>query len=280
MSESHSDPPGASPPESPAPSVQSAPLAPAAPPPLESPAKDEAAASKAQSTIEPPLSAQAATPVEILPKSAADSVIEAAPRWVPAAPAVLAGSDGRTPLAEPSPPIPTLQEAAAFSFWRRRPTPIALRVRVGLAFFLVAFGGFVMGRLTAPTPTAPSQPLARSAAPFMEMTSVATAAMLAPVPPALTTAPSSTAAAQAAMPGGPSGLEPAEKPLAAAALPSVPQAAYAPSVQPDSQPTRRIGAAGARSVTPIPSATMRVVNPFVQAVHDDIAEDDALHKKR
>jgi hypothetical protein len=114
----------------------------------------------------------------------------------------------------------------------------------------------------------------------MEMAPVATAAMLAPIPPALTTAPSSTAAAQAAIPGGPRDLAPAEKPLAAAALPTVPQAAYAPSVQPDSQPPRWIGAAGARSVTPIPSATMRAVNPFVQAVHDDIAEDDALHKKR
>jgi hypothetical protein len=29
----------------------------------------------------------------------------------------------------------------------------------------------------------------------------------------------------------------------------------------------------------IPSATTRPVNSFVQAVHDDIAEDEASHKK-
>jgi hypothetical protein len=117
----------------------------------------------------------------------------------------------------------------------------------------------------------------------MEMTSVATAAVLAPIPPALTTAPRS--AGQTRMPSGPRDLEPAD-------LSTAPQAALAPTIHPPSQPPRRIGAAGARPATSvgsaeaeamtavIPSATTPQGNSFVQAVHDDIADDEASQKKR
>ncbi|MGO9836613.1 MAG: hypothetical protein ACLP1X_20645 [Polyangiaceae bacterium] len=102
---------------------------------------------------------------------------------------------------------------------------------------------------------------------------------LAPLPPALTTLPPSMAV-----------------PVATAA----PQPALPPTAEPDSQPQpqsqppppRRMGPAAVSPATPvrgtaatstteaIPPATVSTVNSFVQAVHDDIAEDEASHKKR
>jgi hypothetical protein len=86
-------------------------------------------------------------------------------------------------------------------------------------------------------------------------------------------------------------LEQPNKPIAAAATSSTPLAAPAATVVPDSQAARRTGPSAARPVTSarsdepesapvaVPSATARPVNSFVQAVHDDIAEDEATHKK-
>jgi hypothetical protein len=226
----------------------------------------------------PPVEAAAAVPaaapvepVEAVQDISADDVIEAAPPKVP----------------EPLPVLSAPAASPALSPERRESPPIAFRV--GFAFLLVAVG-FGAGRLTAPGSTAAYQPVARSAPPpAIETASVAAAATLAPIPALATPPPSSEL--QAAMPSGPRGLEPVEKPPAVAAASVVPHAASAPVVGADSQASRRTGVANAPPLTSarsveaestsavIPSATTRPVNSFVQAVHDDIAEDEASHKK-
>jgi len=202
------------------------------------------------------------------------------------APAVISGLDRRPPASGHSPPASAAKDAATSSWGRREPTPIARRV--GFALFLVSLG-FGIGRLTAPRPTA-FQALAPRATPSVEPTSVANAVMVPPVSPALAAAPPVATTVLAEMPTGPHDPEPAEKALAAAALPAVPPATSAPTLEPDSPPPRRMGPAVTRSPAAVHSAESasktavipsapRQVNSFVQAVHDDIAEDEASHKK-
>jgi hypothetical protein len=132
----------------------------------------------------------------------------------------------------------------------------------------------------------------------MDTTSAATAVSVAPVPTEVAAAPPpSTAPVQVAKPSAAPDLAPAEKPLVPASAPAlptmVPLAASASTVPP-SQAPRRTGAAApagrpvasARTAATeqativIPSTPAPQGNPFVQAVHNDIAEDEASHKKR
>jgi hypothetical protein len=201
---------------------------------------------------------------------------------------MLSLSDGGPTSAEPFPLIPTVRDVSPLSSRRREPTSVVLRA--GLAFFLVALG-FGIGRLTAPMPTASVQSIAHSPPASGETTPVAAAAMPPVAPPPLAPVPPPTVLVPLAMPSFSRDLEQPNKPIAAAATSSTPLAAPAAMVVPDPQATRRTGppaarpVASARSDEPesapaaVPAATARPVNSFVQAVHDDIAEDEATHKK-
>ncbi len=213
-----------------------------------------------------------AAPAEALPDDSAADAIEAAPPPaqpqppVPAEPAVLAAAEDALPSHAPPPPMPAVEPAVASA---RAPQSVApKRLRVGFALSLLALG-FVLGRLTAPRPAPASPPVARDAPPTTEVPSAATVALLPPAPPESVTG------------------QPVAAPLQAATA-QTPTANPTPKTEHDSTPPRRSGAAGPRSGAiagsasrsdPIPTATATPVNSFVQAVHDDIAEDEASHKK-
>src|SRR5580704_11469312 len=296
----------------PAPSASASPPASPPPsPPAETPAKDEIAAKDEDAPAKEEVVAKAAEglsaivppPLDAAPPEAApddapedsgDGLLEDAPPSAPPPPPVpsapmLSLSDGGPTSAEPFPLIPTVRDVSPLSSRRREPTSVVLRA--GLAFFLVALG-FGIGRLTAPMPTASVQSIAHSPPASGETTPVTAAAMppVAP-PPAATVPPPTTAAAPATPSVSRDLVDQPNKPIATAATSSMPLAAPAAPVVPDLQATRRPGPPAARPVTSarsdepesaaaaVPSATARPVNSFVQAVHDDIAEDEATHKK-
>lgn len=246
-------------------------------PPPEPPAieasvtKEEPALEPLPAPTAPVLPPPDAAPVGALRDDSAADAIEAAPPPaqpqppVPAEPAVLAAAEGAPPSQAPPPPMPAVEPVAS-ALAPQSASP--RRLRVGLALSLLALG-FVLGRLTAPRPAPASPPVARDAPPTTEVTSAATVALLPPAPPEsvtgqLVAAPSQAATAQT-------------------------QTAHpTPKAEHDSTPPRRSGAAGPRSgatasgasrSVPIPTATATPGNSFVQAVHDDIAEDEASHKK-
>ena len=193
-------------------------------------------------------------------------------------------TDFETAPPRPAEPLPVLSltaDSAAFSPERRESTPIAFRL--GLALLLVALG-FGAGRLTAPGSNASVPLVARSAPPpTTAPTSVAVAATLAPLPALAPLPPAS------ALQGAPPSLSRDLEPPAAPSV--VTRATSAPALGADSQALRKTGMASAPPVASarsaeaestsavLPSATTRPVNSFVQAVHDDIAEDEASHKK-
>jgi hypothetical protein len=219
---------------------------------------------------------------EVLPEAALLAVSAAAPalpgRAVPSRPSV--------PLTQTA--LPTAMTEVASATPSRAGVRAPTVQRLGIASVLVALG-FAVGRLTAPSP---SETLAVGASPPVETVAATTISPTPPapvppaaIPPALVTA-SPPAAVQTTL-SAPPDLGPIVKPPVAAAVTIVPPAPSPPRLAADSLPPRRPVAAGARSVPstptaeaiPTPPATPQV-SSFVQAVQDDIAEDEASRKKR
>jgi hypothetical protein len=196
---------------------------------------------------------------------------------VNATPAALPESDGVAAPVESAPATPPIERAVASFVGRRETAPIARGL--GLPFLLVALG-FCAGRLTAPRPSIAVAPLGQSAP-------------LAAEPPPATLPATPPPATPPTTPVVLAPIAPAEPPpVAAAATPSTaPPPPAATTVERDSPPPRRSVTAGARPVATAhgaeaasktgtaPAATAHPVNSFVQAVRDDIAEDEADHKK-
>jgi hypothetical protein len=164
-------------------------------------------------------------------------------------------------------------------------------LRVGIAAVLVG-AGFILGRLTAPTPSVTSRPLAAEP-PMAAMASpveALTGSNAAPPAPIETTAPVSTAGvAPPSVPHDPVavGTPPASTNGPGTAGPA-PAHASAPAVALHAGTAVRT-AAPPRSgriepaEVPPPITASDQLNPFVQAVQDDIKEDEAeaaARKKR
>ena len=161
--------------------------------------------------------------------------------------------------------------------------------RAAIAAVLVAVG-FVMGRLTAAAPDVTSAPVAVHSPTPPETTSTVGSVpiKITPPPPAQTVAP--LPAAPEGVASAPHGLvEAVETPPAPVNPPAAAHSLAAPKSAADG-PRRIEGtarpAATARServdptIQSLPPSAPQPVNPFVQAVQDDIKEDEATPTKR
>jgi hypothetical protein len=187
---------------------------------------------------------------------------------------------------DPSPP-PLASAARAIESWHPPAPQRAMGLRVGIAAVLVG-AGFILGRLTAPTPSVTSRPVAAEP-PMAAKASPVEALTGGNAAPIETTAPVSTAGvAPPSVPDDPVtvGTPPASANGPGTALPA-PAHASAPAVAlhagtavRTAAPPRSGRVEPAEVTTPTASGQL---NPFVQAVQDDIKEDEAeaaARKKR
>jgi hypothetical protein len=187
-------------------------------------------------------------------------------------------------------------EAVLLAGSRRRQTAS----RAGVAVALV-LAGFLLGRFTAPGATAAPEearahregPPAASPVDMPVNAQTAQAAMAVQAPPSVQAAPSPPAAPNPSTPTATTDVPPEAPAQPAGGPPSAAAAAAVAQVAPPTEADRphwRPVAALARS--PAPShdqaadttatalaAPASRVNPFVQAVQDDIKEDETIHKK-
>jgi hypothetical protein len=162
--------------------------------------------------------------------------------------------------------------------------------RLGIAALLVGFG-FVLGRLTAPTPSVTSGPIAAEPPMAAKVSSAEELVKAIPAPhpaPLDTTVPTAEAAPSSvpnepvqavAAPPAPTTAPPvARLPVAHIPAPDAPARAGTTVRAVVSPPARSERPEPAQEVTP-PSSP-EAVNPLVQAVQDDIREDETARKKR
>jgi hypothetical protein len=239
--------------------------------------------------VPPP--ADISPPGEARVESAEQVPAEAVSLATPGAPAA-----DRAAKPPPSPALAAPQLPAAVRAIASWPPPGPKRAParwIGIAALLVGLG-FILGRVTAPTPD--QQPMPAKAA-SLEATqpmpakaaSLEATEKFIPKPhpaPSDTTVPVTTAAAI------PSSVP--NEPVAAVAAPPAPTnapiaspAAPAHASAPDAPPhavtaVRAASTARTERIEPsevTPPSSPEPANPFVQAVQDDIKEDEASHKK-
>ena len=188
---------------------------------------------------------------------------------------------------DPSPP-PLASVVRAIESWRPSAPQRATGLRVGIAAVLVG-AGFILGRLTAPTPSVTSRPVAVEppmAAKASPVEALLRGANAAPPAPIETTAPVSTAGvAPPSAPHDP--VETVGTPPASTNRPGTARPAPARTSSPDAplhagtavrtaSPPRSERVEPAEVTPPTPSDQL---NPFVQAIQDDIKEDEAAARK-
>lgn len=189
---------------------------------------------------------------------------------------------------DPSPP-PLAPSVRAVESWHPSAPQGATGRRIGVAAVLLG-AGFILGRLTAPTPKVPSPPVAAEPAmaakappveaPFREGNA-------APPVPIDTTAPVSTAGvAPPSVPRDPVetvGTSPASTNAPGTARPapshsSAPDAPlHAGTAVRRAPPPRSERIEAVEATPPTPSDQL---NPFVQAIQDDIKEDEAAARNK
>jgi hypothetical protein len=188
---------------------------------------------------------------------------------------------------DPSPP-PLASAARAIESSRPSAPQRATGLRVGIAAVLVG-AGFILGRLTAPTPSVTSRPVA--AEPPMAAKASPVEAPLgggnaAPTAPIEATAPASTAGvAPPSVPHDP--VETVGTPPASTNVPGTERPAPAHPLSPALPPhagtaVRTAPLPRSERVEPpevTPPTPSDQLNPFVQAIQDDIKEDEAAARK-
>ncbi|HTB75873.1 MAG TPA: hypothetical protein VK762_21635 [Polyangiaceae bacterium] len=192
------------------------------------------------------------------------------------------------PAIDPSPP-PLASAVRAVESSRPSAPQGATGLRVGIAAVLLG-AGFILGRLTAPTPSvtfptvAAEPPMAAKASPVEAPVSAGNAAPPAPIE---TAAPVSTAAvAPSSVPHDP--VETVGMPPASTNGPGTARPAPAHTSAPDvplhagtgvrtAPPPRNERVEAAEVTPPAPSPQL---NPFVQAVQDDIKEDEVAARQK
>jgi hypothetical protein len=163
-------------------------------------------------------------------------------------------------------------------------------LQVGVVAFLVG-AAFMLGRLTAPTPTVTSDPMAGEVPMAAKAASLEATVKAIPKPhpaPMDTTAPMPTAAAvPSSVPNAPVeavGMPPAPTTNAPSASRSALTHTSAPDVpQQTATPVRPAPPPRVERLEPTettPPSSPAPVNPFVQAVQDDIKEDEAAARKK
>src|ERR1019366_8222842 len=185
--------------------------------------------------------------------------------------------------------LPPLASAVrAIESWRRSARQRARVLRVGIAAVLVG-AGFILGRLTAPTPSVTSPPVAAeppmaakaspveaplrggNAAPPAPIETTATASTAGVAPPSAPHDPVEAVGTAPASTNGPGTARPA---LAHTSAPDMPLHA---GTAVRTAPPRRSERVEPAEVTPPAPADQ--LNPFVQAIQDDIKEDEAAAGK-
>ncbi len=173
--------------------------------------------------------------------------------------------------------------------WHPSAPQRATGLRVGIAAVLLG-AGFILGRLTAPTPSVPSPPVAAEppiAAKASPVEAPLRGGNAAPPAPIETTEPVSTAGiAPPSVPRDP--VETVGMPSASTNAPGTARPAPAHTSAPDvpvhagtavrTAPPPRSERVEAAEVTP-PTASDQL-NPFVQAIQDDIKEDEAAARNK
>jgi hypothetical protein len=231
----------------------------------------------------PELASETLAPADISPsdeelvESAEQVPAEAVSPPIPVAPAA-----ERAAKPPPSPALAPPQPTSAvpeFSPWHLSGKQRTMALRIGVAALLVG-SGFILGRVTAPTD---EQPMPAKAASLEATEKFIPRPHPAPVD---TTAPASTAAAvPSSVPNEPVAAvaTPPAPTNAPIAPPAAPTHASAPDAPPHAVTTVRAvsTARSERLEQPevSPPSPPEPANPFVQAVQDDIKEDEALHKK-
>ena len=188
---------------------------------------------------------------------------------------------------DPSPP-PLAPTVRAIESWRPPAAQRAMGLRVGIAAVLVS-AGFILGRLSAPTPSvasgpvAAAPPMAAKASPVEAPPGGGNAAAPAPIetaapastagvaPPSVAHDPVETVGTPPASTNGPGTARPAP------AHPSAPDVPLRVGTAVHTAPPPRSERVEPAEVIPPPSDQL---NPFVQAVQDDIKEDEAAARKK